>query len=320
MSINPPVREIPVQRPYPVKFSICTLVTSHKEYGEMAGSFNQGGFTAEDCEYLYIDNSNGNKSDAFAGYNLFLDAARGQYVILCHQDILLKYDDRKILEQRLGELDRTDPAWGLAGNAGGLAPEKNAVHITDPTGEQNTRVFPVRAQSLDENFILVKKDANLSLSHDLMGMHFHGTDLCQIGRILGWSAWVVDFHLYHKSGGNFDESFYEMSRAIAKKYRRALRGGPVQTMALPLHFSSSAVKNWLRTPSRRRLIFEQKYQARKKQKRGLPVTPPPKFLARPLGFGWMALYWLARKTYAPIDNLIHSAAKRRRKFFYRQTQ
>jgi len=317
MSMDPAAREIPARKLYKVKYSICTLVNNHAEYGGMVDSFIKGGFTPGDCEYLYIDNSRGNKSEPFAGYNLFLDAAQGQYVILCHQDILLKYDDRKILEQRLGELDKIDPAWGLAGNAGGVAPGTNAVHVTHPAGEQNTGVFPAKVGSLDENFILVKKDANLSLSHDLHGFHFYGTELCQIGRILGWNAWVMDFNLYHKSEGNFDESFYEMSRTIAKKYQRALKGATIQTMGMRLHLSGSAFKNWLRTPSRRRLIFEQQYGDRRKQNRGLPVNKVPEFLAKPLGLGWIVFYWLAHKIRVPFENLISSAAKRRRKFLHR---
>jgi hypothetical protein len=274
----------------------------------MTGSFIQSGFTTKDCEYLYIDNSSGNKTDAFAGYNLFLDAAQGQYVILCHQDVLLKYDDRKILEQRINELDQIDPSWGLAGNAGGIGPEMWAHRMTDANGDQNTGTFPVQVQSLDENFILIKKDANLCLSRDLKGFHFHGTDLCQMARILGWNAWVINFNLYHKSGGSFDESFYEMSRAIAKKYQRALEGGPVQAMGARLYLSSSTVGNWLWTPSRRRLIFEQHYEARKRQKEGAPEKQVPEFLAQPF-------YWLAHKIRAPFANLIESAARRRRKKF-----
>ena len=135
-----------------------------------------------------------------------------------------------------------------------------------------------------------------------------------MGRILGWNAWVVDFNLYHKSEGNFDESFYEMSRTIARKYQRALKGGAVQTMGTRIHLSGSAFKNWLWTPSRRRLIFEQQYGDRRKQKRGLPVNKAPEFLARPLGPGWVVFYWLAHKIRAPFENLISSVAKRRRKF------
>lgn len=306
-------REIFIPRSYQVKYSICALVTDQKEYGEMRASFLQGGFGGEDCEYLFIDNSKGNQADAFAGYNFFLGTARGRYIILCHQDILLKFDDRKVLEERLRQLDGLDPAWGLAGNAGGTGRHQFAFHLTQPVGEVNTGGLPTRAESLDENFIIVKNEANLCLSRDLTGFHLHGTDLCQIARVLGWNAWVIDFNVFHKSMGNFDESFYQASRQIEEKYQRALQGGPVQAMGMTLCLSGSAFKNWFWTPSRRRLIFEHQYEANKRRKKGLPEKAPPAFLDQPLGPSWTLFYWLAHKIRAPFQNLIRHAAKGRGK-------
>ena len=60
----------------------------------MVGSFIMSGFKPDICEYLYIDNSEHNKYDAFAGVNKFLATARGDYIIVCHQDVLLH--DHKI--------------------------------------------------------------------------------------------------------------------------------------------------------------------------------------------------------------------------------
>ncbi len=101
----------------------------------MVESFVSRGFTPDDCEYFYIDNSRighrppthavpgpaeSNRFDAFRGYNLFLSEARGEFIVLCHQDILLLEDGRAELEQRLCELTAHDPEWALCGNAGGV--------------------------------------------------------------------------------------------------------------------------------------------------------------------------------------------------------
>ncbi len=59
--------------------------------------------------------------------------------------------------------------------------------------------LPIRVGSLDENFIVVKRQANLALSHDMSGFHLYGTDLCIIADILGRTSYVVDFHLCHKA-------------------------------------------------------------------------------------------------------------------------
>ena len=208
----------------PVRFSICTLVTDRAEYAGMVASFQAGGFDGPDCEYLYLDNSENNAFDAFSGYNLFLTVATGDYLILCHQDILLLEAGRAELEERLAELDAVDPAWALCGNAGGVPPDGVAIRITDPHGaDRSLGSFPARASALDENFILARREANLALSHDLGGFHLYGADLCILAQVLGRTAYVIDFHLRHKSGGTIGADFYASRRAIVAKYRRAFR-------------------------------------------------------------------------------------------------
>jgi hypothetical protein len=207
-----------------IRYSICTLVTDLEEYREMVASMKRGGFGASDCEYLYIDNSRGNYADAFEGYNLFLTEARGTYILLCHQDILLLEDDRSLLDRRLHELDALDPAWGLCGNSGVTSAGRLATRLTDPHGaNQALGTFPSRVAALDENFIIVRRGANLGLSHDLSGFHLYGADLCLIADIMGRSAYVIDFHLHHKSGGTPNSHFYQSRLEMMKKYARALR-------------------------------------------------------------------------------------------------
>jgi hypothetical protein len=213
-----------------IRFSICTLVTNLEEYSEMIGTFRERGFGGADCEFLYLDNSRSNAFDAFAGYNLFLTRAAGDYLILCHQDILLLEQGRPALEEKLAELDSLDPAWALCGNAGWSADGIPAVRITDPYGANQTwGTFPAQVVSLDENFIVARRDANLALSHDLSGFHLYGADLCIVADMLGRSAYVIDFHLHHKSAGNTDSNFYAGRRAAIAKYRRAFRTRWIRT-------------------------------------------------------------------------------------------
>src|SRR5580704_15999128 len=82
-------REISGLPPSAIRYSICTLVTNHAEYAGMMESFIKAGFDPAFCEFLYLDNSTENRFDAFRGYNHFLQHAKGDYIILCHQDILL---------------------------------------------------------------------------------------------------------------------------------------------------------------------------------------------------------------------------------------
>jgi hypothetical protein len=233
-----------------VRFSICTLVTDHEEYSAMVGSFRAHGFDGKDCEYLFLDNSQGNKFDAFAGGNIFLREAAGEFIIFCHQDVLLVDDDREVLERRMADLSGLEPNWALCGNAGGTVSGTNSIRISDPHGaNQAWGSFPALANALDENFIVIRRDANLALSHDLVGFHLYGADLCIVAEILGRSAWVINFHLLHKSGGRADASFYAARRALENKYRRALRSRRVNTTVTNLYLRPGKLGdmlNWLR--------------------------------------------------------------------------
>jgi hypothetical protein len=238
----------------PPAYSICTLVTRPAEYAEMRGSFARKGFTPSDCEFLFVDNSAGNALDAYAAYNLFLQEAAGPLIILCHQDILLLEDGREELDAAVTDLGRRDPHWGLFGNAGARADGALALRITDPnTGETSWGgPFPAPVVTLDENFIVVRRSANLALSRDLSGFHLYGADLCIIAGILGWNAYVVDFHLLHKSGGNVDAAFHAARADMQRKYRRALRSRWIHGTTLhPFFLAGPSLRASLAAPLRR---------------------------------------------------------------------
>ena len=218
---------------YPYDFSICTLVTQMYQYQNMLRSFVDAGFSPERCEYLYIDNSQENLYDAYSAFNIFLQRSQGRHIIICHQDIELIYDRIDVLEQRIRELDKIDPGWALAGNAGVINLKYASVRITHgspPVYRESGKFFPQKVMTLDENFILIKKQANLAVSSDLKGFHFYGTDICLIASILGFNAYVIDFHLYHKSKGNMDEDFFSIKRMLQNKYNKVFKGRYLKTI------------------------------------------------------------------------------------------
>jgi hypothetical protein len=225
-----------------VRYSICTLVTRPEQYDDMLRSFQDRGFDAPDCEYVQIDNTRGNQFDGYGGCNLFLTVARGEFVIICHQDVLL-IDDRAALDRTLGELERLDPAWAVCGNSGGMAPGRRAIRITDPHGaDQRTTRFPARVHSLDENFLVIRRSANLSASSDLTGFHLYGTDICILADVVGRSAYVIDFHVRHLSPGRRDDTLSAAREAMVAKYRRAFSSRWVMTPCELMFMSGSG---WL---------------------------------------------------------------------------
>lgn len=234
---EPGVRRPAISRPKgcnpgtgPLRYSIATLVNDLDQYEALQNSLALGGFGGGDCEYLFIDNTAVNQACAYSGLNALLNEARGQYVVLCHQDIRFLTDTRGDLDTRLIELDTLDPAWALAGNAGGVAPGRLAVRITDPHGaNQHTGSLPARVASLDENFIVVKREARIGFSTDLTGFHFYGADICLHAGMAGYSAYVIDFHVAHLSAGNKSAAFDTMEEAFRSKWERALAPRWIQT-------------------------------------------------------------------------------------------
>jgi hypothetical protein len=228
------------------EFSICTLVTNLQEYQEMLESFQNAGFHKDNSEFLYIDNSQENKYDAYEGLNYFLNKANGTYIILCHQDILLEFDDITVLRERIKEIDTLDKDWAILANAGYNDFNTISLRITDPReGERNLGQFPSKVESVDENFILVKNSANLTLSHSIGGFHLYGTDLAFLAKIIGYNTYVIDFHILHKSAGNADESFYTNKERFIQKYQQVLSWKMVRTPVTPLFISNITLLNKL---------------------------------------------------------------------------
>lgn len=241
------------------KYSICTLLTDVEQYRGALTSFRAAGFVEPDCEFLYIDNTVANKYDGYSGVNKFFQVARGDYIILCHQDLILHKDTRSKLDEIIDEMNDAYPDWALLGNAGGSVPGQQTYHLTEYTGKDEHHMkrgsFPTEVRSLDENFIVVNGSTNLSASNDLNGFHMYGTDLCMIARVLGYSAYVVDFHLWHLGGASIKTPVTDGAHVISSldvnkaslisKYQRVFSGRYIQTTCTTFYVSGSKFKNYL---------------------------------------------------------------------------
>lgn len=228
------------------RYTIATLVSDRAQYNAMRGSFRAGGFSGGDCEYLFIDNTAPLQTDAYRGLNALLNAARAPAVILCHQDVRLLSDGREVLDARLSSLDQIDASWAVAGNAGGVAPGQLALRISDPHG-RDVRVgeLPAKVATLDENFLVVRRDARIGFSNDLSGFHFYGADICLHAAQMGYSAYVIDFHLEHLSAGKKGTDFGAMEQAFQTKWDRALSARWLQTTCALMRLSGAPGANFI---------------------------------------------------------------------------
>ncbi len=225
---------------HPLKFSICTLVNDNVEYELMKNSFEQNGF-ANDCEYLIADNTHKNEFDAYEAISHFLKIAKGTYILVVHQDVRV-VDNKKMLEACLKNLSIKDPSWAICGNAGCRGYHEDILHISYDSHADLTEGLPLAVNSLDENFLLIKKDSNLTISPNLKGFHLYGTDLCIIANFLGYKAYVIPFMVKHLSKGNL-ESLKHHEQEFIETYGEKLKVGYIQTTCTKFYISNSKRKN-----------------------------------------------------------------------------
>lgn len=239
------VRKIEGMDTFSKKYTFCTLVTRFHEYMEMVDSAKKAGFVGEDIEFLYFDNKESNQFDGYSGINRALREAQGQYLIFCHQDILFNYDKREILDQKIQELDAIDADWAVAGNAGKNANGNTYIRISDPCfSDLKLGNFPTAVMSLDENFLIINRKHNLSTtSHLLKGFHLYAIDLCQNARNLGLKSYVIDFHLYHKSPGKVDQSYFNVQNSYREMQYQRKQAQFFWAMCSQFYVSNSYYKN-----------------------------------------------------------------------------
>ena len=228
-----------------VLYSVCSLVSDYAEYTVMVNSYVQAGFTPDLCEFLYVDNSRGNKYDAYTGLNKLMDQASGEYLILSHQDVEIIYDKEPDLRRRIQEINELDANWAVLANAGGADVKRVYRRISHPHDSLNQGPFPQKVISVDENFILLKKQAGLRFSSDLKGFHLYGTDICLVAEQKGYTCYVIDFHLLHKSTGNMNESFYQARHQLIQKYAQSLSPRYIRTTCTNMFISRSSLLNYL---------------------------------------------------------------------------
>jgi hypothetical protein len=256
----------PRERESPIRFTIASLVNDEAQYSAMLESFRAHGFIEPDVEFLAAREA----PSAYAGLNAMLAIARGDVVIMCHQDVRLIGEGREELEARLAELGRLDPNWALAGNAGGMAVGRLAIRITDPHGaDSHIGELPARVMSLDENFMVLRRQAGLRFSRDLDSFHFYGADICLIADLLGYSAWVIDFHLHHLSSGVGSKTFYPALDQFRAKWSLALRPRWMQTTVTVVRLTGSQLDRWLSPQTEkwmRRLSYRIQGAVRQSQK------------------------------------------------------
>jgi hypothetical protein len=152
-----------------------------------------------------LDNSGGNSFNPSIINDIKSSTAQ-PYIIFCHQDVILNQGDGfDQLVQALDKLDRLEPKWAVAGNAGVTRHGEFVARITDPNScyyPKCTKPFPAKVEALEENFLVIRTSANISCDWDMF--YFYAHVLCLDAVTKQQSCYVIDFHLSHLSPGKYD--------------------------------------------------------------------------------------------------------------------
>jgi hypothetical protein len=203
-------------------FSVCCLVTRWSDYETARTAYHRQGFNTDNSEFLVCDNSTTNRFDAYQAIRAFLREARGRYVVIAHQDAYPMEECSKLLE-RLKSLEKADPMWGIAGNAGVNDRKWPSVagSLRMPESMGISMKMPHQQVSvLDENALIIRNGCGITVSADLEGYHLYGLDICSVAARLGYTSYALDYLWFHGSHGTIAEDFFASKVKLESKLRK----------------------------------------------------------------------------------------------------
>lgn len=172
-----------------------------------------------------------NPQSASIGANDLLSRSTGKYSIIAHQDVYLPKNWVGTLLDTIGRIERTDRDWGVLGVYGVQPDGAHAGRVwSSGLGREVGAPFdaPVAVGSLDELLLVVNMAAELRFDEALPGFHLYGTDIVQIARAAGKSAYVIHAPVVHNSVPvvSLSGAYMTAYRYMARKWRAHL---PIHT-------------------------------------------------------------------------------------------
>jgi hypothetical protein len=143
---------------------------------------------------------------AGSAYNCGLAQATSEIVVLAHQDVYFPDGWKDNLDRTLKWLAIRNPQWGALGVFGiTRSPKAEPFGYCYSSGLR--RVLgspfdrPIRAQSLDELVLVVRRGSGLRFDEKLPGFHLYGTDLCLQAHAVGADCYIIPAFCIHNSNG-----------------------------------------------------------------------------------------------------------------------
>jgi hypothetical protein len=119
-----------------------------------------------------------------------------------------------------------DPNWGVVGAVGiaydpGTPTTRRAIgHWCDPNGYNRSSPLPARVQSLDEQWLGIRRSSGLRFDNRLPGFHCYGVDLCLQAEASGLASYAIDafaWHKFRKSDGKMPMRSDDSEKILARR-------------------------------------------------------------------------------------------------------
>jgi arylsulfatase A-like enzyme len=155
-------------------------------------------------EWILVENhGNSRYPNISCLYEDALRRASNDLVFFMHQDLFLPEGWEEKMFAALLELETLDPEWGVLGAVGVTAPlsgspQQLVGHWCDPNGYYSRRPLPREVQSLDEQWLGLRKRRGLAFDEKLPGFHCYGIDISLTARQQGLKSYAIDAFVWHK--------------------------------------------------------------------------------------------------------------------------
>lgn len=165
----------------------------------------KGGRLALDIEH--------HPATAAIGYNRLLERNADAICILAHHDVYLPQGWKRLLIERLAEVEAMDPNWAIVA-AYGIGDDGRhwgpvwSSALSSVIGGVAPRPVPIMCA--DELLIVLRPGTGLRFDEGLPHFHFYGLDIVQMARKAGLGAYNVPLPLIHND---------RFSKGLGKDYR-----------------------------------------------------------------------------------------------------
>src|SRR3954464_2977128 len=144
--------------------------------------------------------------NASKAYNSGFDEALHDIVAFVHQDVFLPDTWTANVAAAISHLSTVDPDWGVLGVFGITAGSKPVTTgYCYSTGLKSIIggpfALPIKAQSLDELVLIIRRSSGLRFDEALPGFHLYGADLCAAAEAAGMTNYIVPAFCIHNSNG-----------------------------------------------------------------------------------------------------------------------